>query len=325
MGTHMRVVVGAPGARRPAVGGRPPTRSSRSSRTTTRASRAFAPDSELSRLNADPRAIVPASQLLRDAVARRALGRRAHTDGLVDPTVLDDARGRRLPRVLGHAPRAWTCARRSRDAGAPRAARPHARDRRWQLDRRSTTTPARSRARRACGSTPAAPARATPPTCAAELLAGYDAWAVDCGGDLRIGGDAGVVRDVEVEHPFTGETLDTRPRPRRRRRHVRPALAHLARRGRRRSAHHLLDPSTGEPAFTGLVAVTALAPTAVEAEALAKAALLSGPAGARSSSPAHGGLTVAEDGTSSASAGSSPRRACASALPVADRRPRSAA
>ncbi len=60
--------------------------------------------------------------------------------------------------------------------------------------------------------------------------------------------------------------------------------------------HHLLDPSTGAPAFTGLVAVTALAPSTVEAEALAKAALLRGPAGARSTLARHGGITVAEDG-----------------------------
>ena len=46
-------------------------------------------------------------------------------------------------------------------------------------------------------------------------------------------------------------------------------------------AHHLLDPATGEPAWTGLIAATALAPTALEAEALAKAALLSGPERAR--------------------------------------------
>ena len=40
-----------------------------------------------------------------------------------------------------------------------------------------------------------------------------------------------------------------------------------------RYAHHLIDPRTGEPAWTGLVGVTALAPTGVEAETLAKAAL----------------------------------------------------
>ena len=48
-----------------------------------------------------------------------------------------------------------------------------------------------------------------------------------------------------------------------------------------RYAHHLLDPATGEPAWTGLVGATALGATALEAETLAKAALLSGPDGRR--------------------------------------------
>ena len=48
-------------------------------------------------------------------------------------------------------------------------------------------------------------------------------------------------------------------------------------------AHHLLDPGTGEPAWTGVISATAIAATALEAEALAKAALLSGPRGARRS------------------------------------------
>ena len=63
-----------------------------------------------------------------------------------------------------------------------------------------------------------------------------------------------------------------------------------------RFAHHLLDPATGEPAWTGLVGATALAPTAAEAETLAKAALLSGPEGARRFLGDHGGLIVHEDG-----------------------------
>src|SRR5204863_8925353 len=61
-------------------------------------------------------------------------------------------------------------------------------------------------------------------------------------------------------------------------------------------AHHLLDPSTGRPAFTGVVQATALARTALDAEVRAKAALLSGPAGA----PrwlAHGGVLVFDDGS----------------------------
>jgi thiamine biosynthesis lipoprotein len=61
-------------------------------------------------------------------------------------------------------------------------------------------------------------------------------------------------------------------------------------------AHHLLDPSTGEPAWTGLIAATALGGTALEAETLSKMALLSGPRGARRVLERHGGLFVHDDG-----------------------------
>ncbi|HXF63487.1 MAG TPA: FAD:protein FMN transferase [Caldilineaceae bacterium] len=43
-----------------------------------------------------------------------------------------------------------------------------------------------------------------------------------------------------------------------------------------RAVHHILDPRSGQPAATDLVAVTVLAPTAVQAEAWAKAALILG-------------------------------------------------
>jgi thiamine biosynthesis lipoprotein len=62
-------------------------------------------------------------------------------------------------------------------------------------------------------------------------------------------------------------------------------------------AHHLLDPATGEPAWTGLVGVTAIAPTALEAETLAKAALLSGPDHGRELLAEHGGVLFADDGS----------------------------
>ena len=93
----------------------------------------FRPDSELSALNADPRETVPASALLRDAV-RTALQAARSTDGLVDPTLLDELEdagyvdswdaSRRVP---------WAQAR----AGLPpaRAARPHP-ARRWREIRR---------------------------------------------------------------------------------------------------------------------------------------------------------------------------------------------
>ena len=47
----------------------------------------FRPDGELSRLNADPRPVVPASPRLRDAVVA-AVGTARATRGLVDPTLL---------------------------------------------------------------------------------------------------------------------------------------------------------------------------------------------------------------------------------------------
>ncbi len=58
----------------------------------------------------------------------------------------------------------------------------------------------------------------------------------------------------------------------------------------------LLDPATGLPAYTGVVQATALAPTALEGEALAKAAVLSGPEGAAAWLP-HGGVLVFDDGS----------------------------
>ena len=61
-------------------------------------------------------------------------------------------------------------------------------------------------------------------------------------------------------------------------------------------AHHLIDPATGLPAYTGIVQASALAATALEAEALAKAALLSGPQDA-AGWLRHGGLIVFDDGS----------------------------
>ena len=61
-------------------------------------------------------------------------------------------------------------------------------------------------------------------------------------------------------------------------------------------AHHLIDPSTGEPAWTGLVGATALGADALEAETLSKAALLSGRDRGRELLAEHGGMLVDECG-----------------------------
>ena len=293
MGTHMRLVIGAPA--RPGIA---PAQDAADAVVAfledynERLSR-FRPTSELSLLNADPRTTVPASQLLRDAI-RVALWTADRTHGLVDPTVLADLESAGYTESWDPKRRLDLRAALAGDRPAPRPATARA-DAPWRLisiddDAGTITRPAGLRLD--TGGT----GKGHAAELAAAMLAGYDAWAMDCGGDLRIGGDAGVVRDVEVEHPFTGETLDT----------IQVRDGAVATSGLRSRIwrgedgavrHHLLDPSTGAPAFTGLVAVTALAPNTVEAEALAKAALLRGPDEARATLARHGGITVADDGT----------------------------
>jgi thiamine biosynthesis lipoprotein len=130
---------------------------------------------------------------------------------------------------------------------------------------------------------------------AAELLADCDSFAVDCAGDLRLGGRAGQLRAVRLDDPFDRGALYELE--------LRDGGVATSGIGRRAwigpdgaPAHHLLDPSSGRPAYTGVVQATALAPTAAEAEVLAKAALLSGPSEGRRRL-VHGGALVRDDGT----------------------------
>jgi thiamine biosynthesis lipoprotein len=60
-------------------------------------------------------------------------------------------------------------------------------------------------------------------------------------------------------------------------------------------AHQIIDPASGRPAFTGVVQVTALAPTGLLAETFAKAALLTGPEDAKMHLP-YGGVIVETGG-----------------------------
>jgi thiamine biosynthesis lipoprotein len=64
----------------------------------------------------------------------------------------------------------------------------------------------------------------------------------------------------------------------------------------RRPAHHLLDPATQRPAWTGVLSATAKAPTAALAEALAKAAILAGPNAGRHVLGRYGGLLITTQG-----------------------------
>lgn len=129
-----------------------------------------------------------------------------------------------------------------------------------------------------------------------ELLDHCAGACVNVGGDVRVSGDApdsgGWV--VAVEHPLEVGT-DV----------VRLALAdgavctssRLRRRWRRNgtSQHHIIDPRTGRPSDTSLVAATVVAGTAVEAEVLCKVALLDGPSAAEPLLEETGGVAVVVD------------------------------
>lgn len=257
----------------------------------------FQSTSDLSRLNADPRACVPAAPLLRAAVSA-ALRAARLSGGLVDPTVLGALRCGGYARSRAHAVPAALLP--GLDSAPPR--RPAAPDQaeRW----------------RAIEVDHAAGVIRRPPGLELDLGGSAKGWAadlmatrlgrhgrcaVDCGGDLRIVSGRRAFRgtpwEVRVRHPLTGGLAHTL--------YVRKggvatsgidARLWLGSRGE--LAHHLIDPATGAPAWTGLLTVTALAATALEAEALAKAALLSGPsAGRRLLRARRGGVLVHDDGT----------------------------
>ncbi len=231
----------------------------------------FEAASELSRLNADPREAVPASATLRAAVAA-ALSAARLTGGLVDPTLCTEMERAGYAASLGTAPPA---ALDLADAPARRPARA-----------RSTWRGVRVRG--GCVVRPPG-VRLDLGGTAKGLLAdrlARRAAVVDCAGDIRA--SRSVL--VDVIHPLTGEPVA--------RLEVTGGIATsgIARRAWGATAHHLLDPSTGSPAFTGLVGATALAPTALEAEALAKAALLSGPDAGRRWLSRHGGFLFHDDG-----------------------------
>lgn len=250
----------------------------------------FEPDSELCALNAAAGRELQASGLLCAAAGAAAWAAR-RSGGLVDPLVLDDleragyrsSRKDAVPASLAEALAAAPPRRpaRPRDAGA----RPPI-----AVDFVRRTVTLRDGARIDLGGI----GKGFAADLASDRMTGFSSHAVDAGGDVRIGGEAPEPRQVRVNHP------------------MRPGLAHelLLRTGAVATsgisnrlwrtadgyAHHLIDPSTGEPAWTGLVQATAVAPTALEAETLAKMAFLSGPDGAEEILAPLGGVTVDDDG-----------------------------
>ena len=246
----------------------------------------FDPASDLCRLNADPRAAVPVSPLVA-RLARAAVWAGEASGGLVDATLTGEieAAGYAASRT-GLAPASLDAAL----AAAPprRAARPRAEPgfaRIRVLDD--------GRVARAAGVR--LDSGGLGKGLAADLAAGLVPqgvrFAISVGGDLAAGGGAW---EVAVTGARSGEEVH--------RLRVSGGVAtsgiqeRLWRRDDGTFAHHLLDPSTGEPAWTGLVAATAAGPSALEAEVLAKTALLSGPVAARRVLRRRGGVLQHEDG-----------------------------
>ena len=253
----------------------------------------FRQDSELSELNHNRSPVVDASRLLRAAVSA-GLWAAQRSGGLVDPTLvralerngydhsLDGVDPASLEEALAEAP-------------PRRGARPHpsARWRRIAVDDRAGTI-------------------ARPPgvmidtggigkgLCAdavALRLAGYTRFVVDCGGDIAVGGVGAQLEPyaVDVQHPLSLTTICS----------IEVARGGIATSGlnvriwrspRGGYAHHLLDPRTASPVWSGLIAATAVGGSALEAETLSKMALLLGPARARQVLAEHGGVIVHDNG-----------------------------
>jgi len=252
----------------------------------------FEPDSELSALNRDPRETVPVSPLMR-RVAQAAVRAADDSGGLVNPTLVDEIEAAGYAESLGPAGALpLEDALAAAPHRAPAAPDPSARYLELQVDRSSGTITRPPGVKL----DPGGIAKGVFADELAALLAGHGAFVVDCCGDLRLGGADGVERDVRVESPFDASVLHTYG--------VSEGAFATSGIGRRawldaysRPAHHLLDPGTGRPAFTGVVQATALAPTAAQAEMRSKAALLVGPDRACTWLP-DGGVVVLDDGSS---------------------------
>jgi thiamine biosynthesis lipoprotein len=247
----------------------------------------FRPDSDLSRLNRDPERRVTTTSLVTDlAVAAIEAGRM--TGGLVDATVLPAVRRAGYEHHL--------------DAAALDSAEPAD----FRTDARPATPGFGWREIRVL---PHLKTIVRPPgveidsgglakgmaaDVVARTLEGTSSYCVECAGDLVVGGTAGLEREVSIPTPFTESDPEILLVS-----NGAVATSGITRRSWRapggRLAHHLIDPGRGEPAFTGVLQATSLAPTGFEAEVRAKAALLAG-ADAASEYLPHGGILMLDSG-----------------------------
>jgi FAD:protein FMN transferase len=250
----------------------------------------FEPDSELSELNERAGATVSVSQTLLEAIAA-ALHAARVSEGLVDPTLLPqlEQAGYAHSRV-GLEPADLAAAIAAAPVRRSAAAHPAGAWRKIELDPATGTVRLPAGVRLDLGGS----AKGMAVDIAARMLANSPAFAVDAGGDVRLGGTHPAPRAVRIEHPLTGEIAHE----------LFQARAAVATSGLRTRvwrtaegyAHHLIDPARGTPAWTGVIQATALAPTALEAETFAKTALLLGPDHGHTLLAHNGGALILDDG-----------------------------
>ena len=221
----------------------------------------FSETSDLSALNADREREVAVRPTLAAAL-RWAEDAQRRSGGVVDATMLDQRlaaeSGTVAPVVAGE--RAWRMARRGRSAVVARSG-----DFRFDLD---------------------GVAKGWIADRAADLLQGWPGVAVDADGDISFHADAGVAWYVEITDPRRSGDQE-------------PPLATLRLGGGDgwnrgygvatsgtsvhrweladgRTTHHLIDRRTGRSADTDVVQATVVAPTARDAEMIAKSAVILG-------------------------------------------------
>lgn len=288
-GTRVRVLVrSSPSVTvaAPLVGLRTQALLRRMHRTLTR----FEENSELSRLNDRAGDEVQVSLTLLHAV-EAALWAARFSEGLADPTLIGELeRAGYANSRAGLPPAPLAEALAAAPPRQPAGPSPRADWERIHVDPRRRTVRLPRGVRIDLGGS----AKGLAVDLAADLLAGHPAYAVDAGGDIRIGGTDAAPRAVLIAHPLCDEIA-----------HTVAIVAGAAAtsglgtriwRDEQGFAHHLIDPARGTPAWTGVIQATAFAPTALEAETLAKTAVLRGPGAGHAVLARHGGALVLDDG-----------------------------
>jgi thiamine biosynthesis lipoprotein len=208
------------------------------------------PDSDLSRLNANPDPTVDVRPTLAAALHAAAAARRL-SGGLVDVGVLE--------------------ARRRVEAGEP--AVPAGR---WKISGKTAT--------RAKGS--GLDLSGTAKGWLAERalglpgVAGLPVALVECDGDIAVRSDGSIPFAIEIEDPRAEDPSTLAPIATLMLPYGVPVRLGIATSGTYRhrwnGRGHIVDPATGEPASSGIVSATVVAPDAIAAEALAKVVVLRG-------------------------------------------------